>query len=93
MVKARGRLGGGAPAADGDEDLKTRALILAAHTTWMLGYPEQAVRIIDASHAHARRLTRLARLGAAAAGEILAAPHCNELRKADARARRGRGGA
>jgi predicted ATPase len=38
-----------------NQDPKTRALILAAQTTWMLGYPEQAVRISDAKDAHARR--------------------------------------
>jgi hypothetical protein len=31
-------------------------LIFSAHSTWVLGYPEQALRILDAGHDHARRV-------------------------------------
>jgi len=37
-------------------DPKTQSLIFSALSTWVLGYPEQAARIIDAAHDHARRL-------------------------------------
>jgi hypothetical protein len=36
-------------------DPKTVASIFSAQVTWMLGYPEQAVRISDAKDAHARQ--------------------------------------
>jgi hypothetical protein len=36
-------------------DPKTYSLIFSAHSTWILGYPEHAVRILDATHDHARR--------------------------------------
>jgi tetratricopeptide (TPR) repeat protein len=36
-------------------DPKTMSLIFSAHSTWMLGYPEQALRLLDAAHEHARR--------------------------------------
>jgi tetratricopeptide (TPR) repeat protein len=36
-------------------DPKTTSLVYSALLTWMLGYPEQAVKITDAAHAHARR--------------------------------------
>jgi class 3 adenylate cyclase/tetratricopeptide (TPR) repeat protein len=36
-------------------DPKTTSLVYLALCTWILGYPEQAVRIIDAAHDHARR--------------------------------------
>jgi hypothetical protein len=35
-------------------DPKTQSLIFSALSTWVLGYPEQAARIIDAAHDHAR---------------------------------------
>jgi class 3 adenylate cyclase/tetratricopeptide (TPR) repeat protein len=38
-----------------NNDPKTHGLVFSALSTWMLGYPEQAVRIGDAAHAHARR--------------------------------------
>jgi hypothetical protein len=38
-----------------NNDPKTVSLIYAALSTWMLGYPEQAVHIIEAAHDHARR--------------------------------------
>jgi class 3 adenylate cyclase/tetratricopeptide (TPR) repeat protein len=37
-------------------DPKTLCLIWTASFTWMLGYPDQALRITDAKDAHARRL-------------------------------------
>ncbi len=37
-------------------DLKTVALCWGANTAWMLGYPEQAVKWINAAHDHARRV-------------------------------------
>ena len=37
-------------------DLKTMALCWEAHTAWMLGYPEQAVKWINAWYDHARRV-------------------------------------
>jgi hypothetical protein len=37
-------------------DPKTLSLIFSAHSTWMLGYPEQALRILDAGHDHARQV-------------------------------------
>jgi class 3 adenylate cyclase len=37
-------------------DPKTLALVWSAHSTWVLGYPEQALRILDAGHAHARQV-------------------------------------
>jgi class 3 adenylate cyclase/tetratricopeptide (TPR) repeat protein len=36
-------------------DPKTQSLIFSALSTWVLGYPEQAERIIDVAHDHARR--------------------------------------
>jgi hypothetical protein len=33
-------------------DPKTISLIFSAQSTWMLGYPEQALRILDAGHDH-----------------------------------------
>jgi class 3 adenylate cyclase len=39
-----------------NQDLKSFALTWMALSTWMLGYPEQAVKINDAQEAHARRL-------------------------------------
>jgi class 3 adenylate cyclase/tetratricopeptide (TPR) repeat protein len=38
-----------------NQDPKTAALVFSAQATWMLGYPERAVRISDAKDAHARR--------------------------------------
>jgi predicted ATPase len=38
-----------------NDDPKTNSLVFSAQLTWMLGFPEQAVKISDASHAHARR--------------------------------------
>jgi predicted ATPase len=37
-------------------DPKTLSLIFSAHSTWVLGYPEQALRILDAGHDHARQV-------------------------------------
>jgi tetratricopeptide (TPR) repeat protein len=39
-----------------NHDPKTNSLTYLAESSWMLGYPEQAVRISDASVAHARQL-------------------------------------
>jgi predicted ATPase len=39
-----------------NHDPKSISLVLSAQSTWMLGYPQQAVRISDAAHDHARRL-------------------------------------
>jgi hypothetical protein len=36
-------------------DPKTESLVYSALSTWMLGYPEQALRFLDATHDHARR--------------------------------------
>src|SRR5262249_39966884 len=36
-------------------DVKSGSLAYSANATWVLGYPEQAVAISDAAHAHARR--------------------------------------
>jgi class 3 adenylate cyclase/predicted ATPase len=44
-------------------DPKTDSLIFSSLLTWMLGYPEQAVWISDAAHAHARRLGHPFNLG------------------------------
>ena len=38
-----------------NHDLKTFAGVWAAHLTWMLGYPDQALRVSDAKDEHARR--------------------------------------
>jgi tetratricopeptide (TPR) repeat protein len=38
-----------------NQDPKTGALIFNAQSTWMLGYPEQAVKISEATDAYARR--------------------------------------
>ncbi len=38
-----------------NHDPKTVSLVWPALSTWMLGYPEQALRISDAAHDHARR--------------------------------------
>jgi predicted ATPase len=38
-----------------NHDPKTQGLVFSALSTWMLGHPEQAARIIDAAHDHARR--------------------------------------
>ena len=38
-----------------NQDPKTGALLLNAQSTWMLGYPEQAARITEATEAYARR--------------------------------------
>jgi hypothetical protein len=38
-----------------NHDPKTVSLAHSAHSTWMIGYPEQAVTITDAKDAHARR--------------------------------------
>jgi class 3 adenylate cyclase/tetratricopeptide (TPR) repeat protein len=38
-----------------NHDPKTLALLFTAQSTWMLGYPEQAVQISDIMDAHARR--------------------------------------
>jgi hypothetical protein len=35
-------------------DPKTASLVFSALSTWMLGYPELAARIMDAAHDHAR---------------------------------------
>jgi predicted ATPase len=37
-----------------NDDPKTDSLVFMALSAWMLGYPDQAVRIIDAAHNHAR---------------------------------------
>jgi predicted ATPase len=37
-------------------DPKTLNLVLLASSTWVLGYPEQALRILDAAHDHARQV-------------------------------------
>jgi class 3 adenylate cyclase len=37
-------------------DPKTLSLIFSAQSTWMVGYPEQALRILDAAHDHARQV-------------------------------------
>jgi predicted ATPase len=37
-------------------DPKTLNLVLLANSTWVLGYPEQALRILDAGHDHARQV-------------------------------------
>jgi predicted ATPase len=41
-----------------NDDPKTDSLVFLALSTWMLGYPKEAVRISDAAHDHARRLGR-----------------------------------
>jgi tetratricopeptide (TPR) repeat protein len=38
-----------------NQDPKTISLTFSALSTWMLGYPERAMRILDAAHVHARR--------------------------------------
>jgi tetratricopeptide (TPR) repeat protein len=38
-----------------NQDPKTTAGIFASICTWMLGYPERALRLCDETHAHARR--------------------------------------
>jgi hypothetical protein len=38
-----------------NDDVKTHALVSSAVATWMLGYPEQAERMIEAAHGHVRR--------------------------------------
>ena len=38
-----------------NHDLKTFVGVWAAHLTWMLGYPDQALRVNDAKDEHARR--------------------------------------
>jgi tetratricopeptide (TPR) repeat protein len=38
-----------------NHDLKTFAGVWTAHSTWMLGYPDQALRVNDAKDEHARR--------------------------------------
>ena len=38
-----------------NQDSKTIALICSAHLTWMLGYPDQALKISDAKDAYARQ--------------------------------------
>jgi tetratricopeptide (TPR) repeat protein len=53
-------------------DPKTQSLIFLAQSTWMLGFPEQAVRIGDAADAHARQLKHPFALGwALAIGALL----------------------
>jgi tetratricopeptide (TPR) repeat protein len=44
-------------------DTRTVFLTFSAHWTWMLGYPDQAVRISDDKDAHARRLGQALNLG------------------------------
>jgi predicted ATPase len=39
-----------------NHDPKTMTLIFLARSTWMLGYPEQAARITDTAHSHARQV-------------------------------------
>ena len=39
-----------------NQDVKSFTLVWMALSTWMLGYPEQAVKISDTKDAHARRL-------------------------------------
>jgi predicted ATPase len=39
-----------------NHDPKTLALRAGAQATWMLGYPEQALKMINAAHDHARRV-------------------------------------
>jgi predicted ATPase len=46
-----------------NNDPRTAALVFSARATWMLGYPEQAVRISDAADAHARRRGHVFHLG------------------------------
>jgi predicted ATPase len=38
-----------------NQDAKTQSLGFSAQSTWMLGYPEQAMKISGAGHEHARR--------------------------------------
>jgi class 3 adenylate cyclase len=38
-----------------NNDPKTMSLVFSAHSTWMLGYPQQALRIDNIAHEHARR--------------------------------------
>jgi tetratricopeptide (TPR) repeat protein len=38
-----------------NHDPKTLSLVFSALSTWILGYPEQAVEMTDAAHDHARR--------------------------------------
>jgi class 3 adenylate cyclase/tetratricopeptide (TPR) repeat protein len=38
-----------------NQDPRTVSLIFSASSTWMLGYPEQAIKILNAAYAHARR--------------------------------------
>jgi tetratricopeptide (TPR) repeat protein len=44
-------------------DTRTSFLTFSAHWTWMLGYPDQAMRISDEKDAHARRLGHSLNLG------------------------------
>ena len=44
-------------------DAKTIALCWGANAAWMLGYPEQFVKMINAAHDHARRLGHPLELG------------------------------
>ena len=44
-----------------NQDPKTSAGIFASICTWMLGYPDRALRLNDGTHAHARRRERLGR--------------------------------
>ncbi len=44
-------------------DPKIQSLAHLANSTWILGYPEQAVRIIDAAHDYARRVGHTFALG------------------------------
>ena len=46
-----------------NNDPKTVALIWGAWATWMLGYPEQAVKMINAGYDHARRVGHPVDLG------------------------------
>jgi len=38
-----------------NHDPKSMSVVYSALSTWMLGYPEQALRILDVAYAHARR--------------------------------------
>jgi class 3 adenylate cyclase/tetratricopeptide (TPR) repeat protein len=46
-----------------NHDPKTASLVYSAQSTWMLGYPEQAVRISDAKDGHARQVGHPFNLG------------------------------
>ena len=45
------------------QDVRTLVGVLSSHWTWMLGYPDQAVRVSEEKDAHARRLGHAFNLG------------------------------